>query len=84
MPHAQGVSKDQWPSQVAGAAGNLTLTLYWEALRKCAVYAYRKVWGSGEHCRLLGPLLHLLWLSLFPCISPCLTDNAKHNLFSFF
>lgn len=84
MPHAQGVSKEQWPSQVAGAAGNPALTLHWIALRKSVVCSYRNVWGSGEECRLLGLLLYFLLLSLFPYTSPCLTDNAKHNLFSFF
>lgn len=52
MPHAQGVSKERWSSQVAGAAGNPTLTLHCVALRKLVVCAYRKVWDSGE--QLLG------------------------------
>lgn len=52
MPHAQGVSKERWSSQVAGAAGNPTLTFHCVALRKLVVCAYRKVWDSGE--QLLG------------------------------
>lgn len=56
MPHAQGVSREQWPSQVAGAAGNPTLTLRWETLRKAVVCMYRKVWGSGGQCRNLWGL----------------------------
>lgn len=40
MPHAQGVSKEPWPSQVAEAAGNPTLTLHWAVtLGKLIVHA---------------------------------------------
>lgn len=31
MPHAQGMSIEPWPSQVAEAAGDPSLTLHWAA-----------------------------------------------------
>lgn len=39
MPHAQSVSKELWPSQVAEAAGDPTLTPHWTVLGKLVVCA---------------------------------------------
>lgn len=60
MPHAQGASKEQWPSQVAGAAGNPTLTLHGVALRNrlCAHTRRSGALGNSVGFWALGFIFH--------------------------